>query len=208
VALDLPNSHDTCIQGQNLVIKARTARVTLGRDLRFKAGMLITGPINGQLAKVAFESLFAFAVAGIASGIGHAGILGVTQVLGHLGFQRALDKAFGQLLEQAVLADEVFRFLLPASSRSINSLLTVMVHLSGCSAVSRNLAVYKKFKPPSLHKAGSMKPDWSAVHPQKNRFAAVFLWVSGFRYLLRGHLGLFTQLATMNRQKTRLSHPG
>jgi hypothetical protein len=110
--------------------------------------MLITGPINGQLAKVAFESLFAFAVAGIASGIGHAGILGVTQVLGHLGFQRALDKAFGQLLEQAVLADEVFRFLLPASSRSINSLLTVMVHLSGCSAVSRNLAVYKKFKTP------------------------------------------------------------
>ncbi len=86
------------------------APLLLGHDLRLKAGMSVTGATNGQLAKVAFESLFAFAVADIASGIGHAGIVGVTQVLCHLGFQSALDETFGQLLEQAVLANEVFRF--------------------------------------------------------------------------------------------------
>jgi hypothetical protein len=35
----------------------------------------------------------------------------VTQVLGHLRFQSALDEDLGQLLEQAVLANELFRFL-------------------------------------------------------------------------------------------------
>jgi hypothetical protein len=84
----------------------------LGHDLRLKAGVAITGDINGQLAKVAFEGLFAFAVAGIASGVGHAGIFGVTQVLGHLGFQSALHKALGKLFEQAVLANKVFRFFI------------------------------------------------------------------------------------------------
>jgi hypothetical protein len=33
----------------------------------------------------------------------------VAQVLGHLGFQSTLDQAFGQLLEQAVFSNEVFR---------------------------------------------------------------------------------------------------
>ena len=39
----------------------------------------------------------------------------------------------------------------PESSWSINSLLTVMVHLSGCSAVSCQLTVYTKFRTPSAH---------------------------------------------------------
>lgn len=74
--------------------------------------MSVTGDVNGQLTKVAFEGLFAFAVTGIASGVGHAGILSVPQVLGHLDFQSTLNKALGQLLEQAVLANEVFRFFI------------------------------------------------------------------------------------------------
>jgi hypothetical protein len=112
VALDLAHRHAPGVQGQDLVVIARPARLVLGHDLRLKAGMSVTGDINGQLAKVAFEGLFAFAVTGIASGISHAGILGVPQVLGHLRFQSALDEALGQLLEQAVLADEVFRFFI------------------------------------------------------------------------------------------------
>ena len=37
--------------------------------------MAVKGDVNGQLIKVTSESLFAFAVAGVASGFGHAGIL-------------------------------------------------------------------------------------------------------------------------------------
>jgi hypothetical protein len=74
--------------------------------------MAVTGDVDGQLAKVAFEGLFAFAFAGVACGIGHAGVLGVAQVLGHLGLQSTLDQSLGQRLEQAVFSDEVFRLFL------------------------------------------------------------------------------------------------
>ena len=108
--IDIPRDrHATGIQRQDLVIEARPPCLVLGHDLRLKAGVAVTWDIDGQLAKVAFEGLFAFAVAGVASGIGHVGIFGVAQVLGHLGFQGALDQTFGQLLEQAVFSDEVFR---------------------------------------------------------------------------------------------------
>lgn len=41
---------------------------------------------------------------------GHTPILAVAEVVGHLGFQRLLDQQLGELLEQAVLANQVFRF--------------------------------------------------------------------------------------------------
>ena len=98
-----------CARHSCHVVKARPAGLVLGHDLGLKAGVPVTGDVDGQLTKVAFERLFAFAVAGVASGVGHAGVLGVAKVLGHLGLQGALDQALGQLLEQAVLANEVFR---------------------------------------------------------------------------------------------------
>ena len=117
--LNLPHRHATGVQRQDLVVKASPAGLVLGHDLRLKAGVPITGDINGQLAKVAFEGLFAFAVAGVASGVGHAGVFGVAQVLGHLGLQGPLDQALGQLLEQAVFSDEVFR-LFVASKKLVD----------------------------------------------------------------------------------------
>ena len=95
VPLNLPNRHTPGVQGQDLVVKASPASLVLGHDLGLKAGMAVTWDADGQLAKVAFESLFAFAVAGIARGVGHAGVLGVTQVLGLLGLQGTLDQALG-----------------------------------------------------------------------------------------------------------------
>jgi len=57
----------------------------LGHDLRLKAGLAVTGYVNGQLAKVAFEGLFAFAVAGIASGIGYpSNLSGLLKSVVHL----------------------------------------------------------------------------------------------------------------------------
>jgi hypothetical protein len=109
VPLNLPNGHATGLQEQVLVVKANPAGLILGPDLRLKAGMSVTGEVDGQLTKAAFERLFAFAVGGVASGVGNAGFLGVAQVLGHLGLQGMLDQALGQLLEQVVYSDEVFR---------------------------------------------------------------------------------------------------
>jgi hypothetical protein len=78
-------------------------------DLKPKGGIAVKRDVDGQLSKVAFERMFAFAVGGGASGVGHAGLLGMTQVLGHIGLQGKLAQALGQLLEQVVYFDEVLR---------------------------------------------------------------------------------------------------
>lgn len=73
--------------------------------------MAIAGDLNGQFAEVALEGLPALAVAGVASGIGHRLVAFMAQVLSQLSVQGSLDQQLGQLLEQTVLADEVFGLL-------------------------------------------------------------------------------------------------
>ncbi len=48
------------------------------------------------------------AVADVAGLVFHACVSVVTEVVGHFGFKRAFDEGFGDLLENAVLAGEVF----------------------------------------------------------------------------------------------------
>lgn len=73
--------------------------------------MAVAGDLNGQFAEVALEGLPALAVAGVASGIGHRLVAFMAQVLSQLSVQGSLDQQLGQLLEQTVLADEVFGLL-------------------------------------------------------------------------------------------------
>ena len=87
------------------------AGLVLGDDLWLKAAMPIPGDFYRQLAKVALESFLALAVAGVASRIGNRVVLGVAQMFCHLGLQGAFHQFLGELLEQAVLTDKVFRFL-------------------------------------------------------------------------------------------------
>ncbi len=48
-------------------------------------------------------------------------ILAVAQVVGHLGLQRPLHQGLGELLEQPVLANQVFRLLVISQQGSIRS---------------------------------------------------------------------------------------
>lgn len=63
------------------------------------------------MAEVALERLPTFAVAGVASGVGNQFVLAVTKVLGQFGIQRFLDQQLGELLQEAVFANQVFGFL-------------------------------------------------------------------------------------------------
>lgn len=92
--------------------QSNSSGLLLWTDLRPKDSIAVKRDVDGQLSKVAFERLFAFAVRGNASGVGHAGFLGVTQVLGHLGLQGKLAQALGELLEQVVYSDEVLRLFI------------------------------------------------------------------------------------------------
>ena len=73
--------------------------------------MAVAWHFDGQLAKLPLEGLLALAVSGVAGGVGHRFVAFMAQVLSQLGVQGSLDQQLGQLLEQAVLADEVFRLL-------------------------------------------------------------------------------------------------
>jgi len=111
MALDLPHRHAAGVQRQDLVVEASPAGLVLGDDLWLKTTVAVTGHFNRHLAELAFEGLLALAVAGVAGGIGYRLVAGVAKVFGHLGFQRTLDQFLGELLEQAMLANQVFRFL-------------------------------------------------------------------------------------------------
>ena len=83
----------------------------LGDELGLKAAVAVAWHFDGKLAELALEGLLALAVAGVTAGIGHGLVAFVTQVFGQFGVQRLLHQQFGQLLEQAVLANQVFRLL-------------------------------------------------------------------------------------------------
>ena len=80
-------------------------------QLRLEASLPVAGNLDRQLAKITLQRLLALAVAGVAGGVGHRLVLAMSQVLGHLRIERTLDQQLGQLLERAVLANQVFRLL-------------------------------------------------------------------------------------------------
>ena len=116
---------------------------------------------SGNSPKSPLSVRLAVTVAGIAAVVGDGSVLGVAQVLGHLDFQGALDQHFGQLLEQTVLADQVF-WLLVVDQQASASLIssgagwarlvrgsTVILFLLLKATVSWLMAVYTKFLTPS-----------------------------------------------------------
>jgi len=75
-----------------------------------------------QFAKLALQRLTALAVAGVACGVLDGFVLAVAKVIGHLGFQRLLDQQLGELLEQPIFANQVFR-LSVISQQAVQQLL-------------------------------------------------------------------------------------
>ena len=83
----------------------------LGNQLRLECALAVAGNVQWQLTKIALQGLGTVAVAGVAGAVGDGTAHSVAEVFGHLGFKRPLNQHLGQLLEQAVLANQVFGFL-------------------------------------------------------------------------------------------------
>lgn len=84
VGLDVPGGHPLGVHGDDLVVKAFEAALTLGNDGRIKGGIAVTGNGKVNLAEIAFDLLLVAAVAGVAGIVAARGILGVAEVLGEL----------------------------------------------------------------------------------------------------------------------------
>ncbi|MPN06914.1 hypothetical protein SDC9_154171 [bioreactor metagenome] len=111
MGLYLAHRHATGVPRDDFVVEAGPAGLVLGDELGLEAAVTVARHLDGQLAEIALEGLLALAVAGVASRVGHSLVAFMAQVLSQLSVQSSLDQQLGQLLEQAVLADEVFRLL-------------------------------------------------------------------------------------------------
>lgn len=91
VALDLAHRHAAGVQGDDLVIESSPVCLVLGNQLGLEGALTVAGSFDGLLAEFPFESLSAFAVTGVAAGIGYCLMAFVAQMLGQLGLQRLVD---------------------------------------------------------------------------------------------------------------------
>ncbi|MCY1451775.1 hypothetical protein D9M71_686570 [compost metagenome] len=132
----------------------------LGHQLRLEQRLAVTRDGQRQFAEIALEGFVAVTVTGITAGVDDRSTLAMPQVLGHLGFQRTLDQHLGELLEQAVFANQIFRFLV-IDQQAVGELDELRVGLRPLGAfhyghgyslrlaVSCQMTVYTKLKTPS-----------------------------------------------------------
>jgi hypothetical protein len=89
----------------------------LGNQLRLECALAVAGNIQWQFTKIALQGLGTVTVAGVAGAVANSAAPTVAEVFGHLGFECTLNQHLGKLLEQAVLANQVFGFLIVGQKR-------------------------------------------------------------------------------------------
>src|ERR1039457_500511 len=99
------------IQRDDLVVEPRKAGLVLGDDLRLETPVPVPRRLQIDLAEIAFQFLLAAAVAGVAAVVARRVVLLIAYLLGQFGMHRPLQERFRQLLEKAILANDVFRLL-------------------------------------------------------------------------------------------------
>src|SRR3982750_4718742 len=130
------------------------ARLSFRHDLRLETGMAIARHREVDFAKVAFELLFARAIAAVTAAIARRIVFLVAQVGGPLGFHRPLDQSLGQLLEQPVFAHDIFR-LLVVGEQLVEDLFVNFHWFFSVSLSSQRKTVYTiLFKPSPRHAPG------------------------------------------------------
>jgi hypothetical protein len=107
--LDVTGREATGMQAQDCVVEALETTLALGDEPRHKTALAVTRPLQVQRPRVRLHGLVTFAVAGVLVLSPVAAIRRLAQVGRQLGFQHARHHPFGQLLQQSMLASDVFR---------------------------------------------------------------------------------------------------
>src|SRR5471032_1151811 len=161
MALDLPHAQASCVERDDFLVEAGPAGLVLDDDLRLERPLAVAGNVQRQRAESARGGLGAMAVAGVGGAVGHLAALVVAQVAGHLDLQGALHQHLGELLEQAVFADQVFGLLVVGQQAvgqfeqfwiGLGPLVTLYYGHCGSlmAAVSCQMTVYTKLFTPSV----------------------------------------------------------
>src|SRR6202044_669135 len=112
VSGDLARAHAPRIHRYDLVVEAREARLSFADDLRLERTVAVPRRLQRQLPEVAFQRLSGLAIARVAAVVAGLVVLRVAHMIGHLGLHGSLQERFGELLQQSMLADNIFRLLI------------------------------------------------------------------------------------------------
>jgi hypothetical protein len=111
VSLDLPHRQAPGIQGDDLVVEAIQAGLALGHDLRFKGAITIARHLDLDRSVLGQDRLGRGPIAVVARPAAGRIALLVAEMVRQFGAQRSLEQRLLELLEQAVLTQQVFRLL-------------------------------------------------------------------------------------------------
>ena len=110
MGLYLADRHPSGVERQNLVVKAAPAGLVLRDQLRLKGAVAVTRDFDRQFAELSLQVFLLLPLRVLPAGFSTGSFFPWPRMVGHLRFQRLLDQQLGQLLEQPVLANQVFRF--------------------------------------------------------------------------------------------------
>src|SRR5262249_2365885 len=109
--LDLAGGHSPGVERDDLVVEAVEPGLSLLDELRIELAVAVPRDLDRDLSLLALECLARFAVAGIAGVFSLGRVLLVGEMMGQLSLQDSFNQGFGELLEEAALAEQVLRFL-------------------------------------------------------------------------------------------------
>ncbi len=93
------------------LVEAVETGLPLLDELRLELAVTVAWDINVELAALAFDRFRGLPVAGVSAVLAGGVVLLVAEEVGHLALQRTLDDRLGELLEETVVAQHVFRQL-------------------------------------------------------------------------------------------------
>ena len=107
MVLDVPGGHPPPVHGNDLVVEAFEPPLMFPDDLRLELAVPVPGDIDLQIALVSQESFLAFSVSGIAAVPAGRVVLGIAEMLIHLGTHGFFYDFLTKQFEQSVLAGDL-----------------------------------------------------------------------------------------------------
>src|SRR4029077_11631872 len=118
MALDFPYRHAPCVEADDLVIEAIEVGLSFGNDHRFERAGAISGHLDLHLAVLGQKRFAAHPIAAVAGPAACRISLLITDMMGQLRPERALQQSLLQPPEKSVLGCQVFRLKPPESNWS------------------------------------------------------------------------------------------
>lgn len=155
---DLPGSESFGGQRQHNLIDAGQPALTLFHDHRVEGAVGISRYLDFDRADLGEHRLRSAAVVGVAAAASSRVVLVIAQVLGHFRVQRGLEDILGQLVEQAIRADQLDSPFLRLRQQLLCELALIHIDRHGFECFGHHQSF-----PPSSRPACQTKPRSTVI---------------------------------------------